>query len=109
MSQADEVEVKVRLLRALAFEIHRKRPAVEAMAECIEKEGQRGRHRILRPASAVLVSDGFVAALRQAGMLGEEAAVVLAAVVESGDHRLLAAAIGSLADYHALAVAGDRW
>ncbi len=101
MSQADDSAVKLRFLRALAFEIHRKRPADEAMAECIEKEGQRGRHRMLRPASAVLQAEGFIAALRTAGFLGDEAAAVLAVVAESGDHRLLSGAIGRLADFHA--------
>lgn len=96
----DAVDTKVRFLRGLAFEIHRKRPAAEAMVDCIEKEGQRGRHRNLRPASAVLATDGVVAALKVAGLIGEEAAAVLETVLADGDHRLLADAINALADYH---------
>ena len=96
----DASEIKARFLRALAFEIHRKRPAAEAMVDCIEREGQRGRHRTLRPASAALASEGVVAALKVADLLGDEAAVVLAAVVAGGDHRLLSAALNNLADYH---------
>ena len=96
---ADATEVEVRFLRALAFEIRRKRPAVEAMVDCIEKDGQRGRHRVLRPASAVLASEGFIPALKVAGLLSDEAAVVLAVLESSGDHRLLAAALSNLADY----------
>jgi len=99
MSQPD-ADVTVRFLRALAYEIHRKRPAVEAMADCIEKEGQRGRHRILRPASALLQSEGFLPALLAAGFVGGEAAAVLAAVVAGNDHRLLSAAVNNLADFH---------
>ena len=95
-----DADVIVRFLRALAYEIHRKRPAIEAMADCIEKEGQRGRHRVLRPASAVLQSEGFVPALLAAGFISEEAAAVLVAVVAGNDHRLLSSAVNNLADFH---------
>lgn len=89
---------KARFLRALAFEIRRKLPANEALTECIDKEGRGGRHRLFREASAVLESEGFIPALQAAGMLGEEAAAVLATVVAANDHRLLANAINNLAD-----------
>ncbi|MDR3440017.1 hypothetical protein [Telmatospirillum sp.] len=92
---------KGRFLRALAYEIRRKRPADEALADCIDKEGRGGRHRSFREASAALESDGFVAALRAAGMVGEEASAVLQIVVEANDHRLLASAIDTLADFQA--------
>ncbi len=94
------VEDKVRFLRALAFEIRRKLPPNEALIECIDKEGRGGRHRMFRQVSAVLESDGFIAALHVAGMLGDEAAAILAAVVAVNDHRLLANAVNNLADYH---------
>jgi hypothetical protein len=97
MSNSD---IKLRFLRALAFEIHRKCPPDQAMTDCIEKEGQRGKHRALRPASIALETEGFVAAMKAAGLIGDEAAIALAAVVAAGDHRLLASAISSLADYH---------
>ncbi len=90
----------VRFLRTLAFEIHRKRPADEALAECIGKDGRGGRHRQFRQAAALLESDGFVAALQAADMLGDEAAVLLEAIIAAADHRLLAAALGKLADHH---------
>lgn len=89
---------KARFLRALAFEIRRKLPADDALRECIEKEGRGGRHRLFRQASAVLESDGFVPALQAAGMLGEEAAVILTVITAANDHRLLANAVNGLAD-----------
>lgn len=90
---------KPRLLRALAFEIRRKLPADEALAACIERESRGGRHRIYRQVSAALQSEGFIAALRAADVLGEEASVILALVLETHDHRLLAEAIGGMADF----------
>ncbi len=90
---------KVRFLKALAFEIRRKKPAAEAMADCIEQEGRGGRHRIFRQASTILESDGFVAALLAAGLVGPEAAAVLDMVLAENDHRLLAGAITGLANY----------
>lgn len=92
-------EDKARFLRALAFEIRRKLPANEALTECIDKEGRGGRHRLFRQASAVLESEGFIPALQVAGMVGEEAAAILAAVVAANDHRLLASAVNNLADF----------
>ncbi len=89
-----------RFLRALAFEIHRKIPIEEALAACIDKEGRGGRHRQFRQASAALESEGFVPALQAAGMLGDEAAGVLAPLVAAKDHRLISGALGNLADYH---------
>jgi hypothetical protein len=91
---------KARFLRALAFEIRRKRPAVEALADCIDKEGRGGRHRVFRQASAMLETEGFLPALQAAGLIGEEAAAILAEVVAANDHRLLAGAINNLADYY---------
>jgi hypothetical protein len=91
---------KARFLKALAFEIRRKRPADEALTECIEQEGRGGRHRVFRQALVVLRSEGFVAALKAAGLVGDEAAGVLATLVAENDHRLLAGAINGLAEYH---------
>ncbi|PKU25050.1 hypothetical protein [Telmatospirillum siberiense] len=90
---------KARLLRALAFEIRRKIPAGDALSTCIEREGRGGRHRLYRQASAVLESEGFVPALLAAGVVGEEAAVILDIVMATHDHRTLADAIGGLADF----------
>ncbi len=94
-------EDKARFLRALAFEIRRKRPPAEALAECFEKEGRGGRHRQFRQAIASLESDGFIAALLAADLVGEEAAVVLAVLESGNDHRLLSQAISGLAERHA--------
>ena len=91
---------KARFLRALAFEIRRKRPADEALTDCIEKEGRGGRHRVFRQALIVLQAEGFLAALKSAGLVGEEAAGVLAAIMAENDHRLLAGALNGLAEYH---------
>ena len=100
MNPTGKAAEKVRFLRALAFEIHRKRPAAEALAECIEREGRGGKHRLWRPASAALEADGFVPALLAADLVGEEAGIVLAVLAAGGDHRLLSAALGALADHH---------
>lgn len=91
---------KIRFLKALAFEIRRKRPAEEAMTDCIEREGRGGRHKAFRQAASVLADAGFVPALLAAGLIGDEAASVLASVVEENDHRLLAGAIAGLAEFH---------
>ncbi|MGE5546485.1 MAG: hypothetical protein ACM33T_06290 [Solirubrobacterales bacterium] len=87
------------MLRSLAFHIHKKLPAAEALAGCFEAEGRGGRHRQWRQASAVLDSDGFVPALVTAGLVGDEAAAVLTVVERTGDHRLLSAVLGALADH----------
>ena len=99
MSRDFSPEDKGRVLRALAFEIRRKRPADEALASCIESEGRGGRHRPWRPISSAPESEGFLAALKLAGLVGDEAAVVLTVVIESNDHRLLGSALAALADY----------
>lgn len=91
---------KIRFLKALAFEIRRKRPAAEAMTDCIEREGRGGRHKMFRQATAVLADEGFVPALQAASLIGDEAAAVLASVMEENDHRLLAGAIAGLAEFH---------
>lgn len=92
-------EETVRLLRSLAFHIHKKIPAAEALGGCFEAEGRGGRHRQWRPAVTVLEAEGFVPALLTAELVGDEASVVLAAIVDNGgDHRLLSAAITALAD-----------
>jgi len=98
MSHSD-VEEKVRILRSLAFHIHKKEPAVEALSACFEAEGRGGRHRQWREAVAMLAAEGFVPALMTAGLVGDEAGQVLRMVERSGDHRLLSATIGALADY----------
>lgn len=92
-------EEKIRLLRSLAFRIHRKEPADEALRDCFEAEGRGGRHRQWRQAGQVLESDGFVPALLAAELIGAEAAIVMAVLEKAKDHRLLSDAITSLADH----------
>jgi len=91
---------KIRFLKALAFEIRRKRPAEEALNDCIEQEGRGGRHKAFRQAAAILQTEGFVPALLAAGLIGDEAAAVLTALMAENDHRLLASAIAGLAEFH---------
>lgn len=100
MSKPISGDQKARVLRALAFQIHRKRSPAEVLEEYIESEGRSGRHRALRDVTDVLAELGFVAALQKAGWIGDEAAAVLAAVLDDGDHRSVAGALGRLADFH---------
>jgi hypothetical protein len=90
---------KARFLKGLAFEIRRKRPAEEALNDCIEQEGRGGRHKAFRQAAAVLAAEGFLPALQAAGLIGDEAAAVLASIMAENDHRLLAGAIAGLAEF----------
>lgn len=97
MSNASD---KARFLKALAFEIRRKRPPEEALTDCIDQEGRGGRHKAFRQAANVLAAEGFVPALLAADLIGDEAAAVLTSVMEENDHRLLAGAIAGLAEFH---------
>ncbi|RAU22618.1 hypothetical protein CU669_08025 [Paramagnetospirillum kuznetsovii] len=90
---------KIRVLKALAFRIHRKLPADEAMAEVLDQESKGGRNRAFRPAKEALDADGFLAAMLAVGLLGEEAASVMAVVVDAHDHRLLSSALTKLAEH----------
>ena len=89
---------QVRILKALAFHIHKKMPAQDALNTCFEEEGRGGRHRQWRQPVTVLQEQGFVPALLAAELVGPEAACVLAVVERAGDHRLLAAALTALAE-----------
>ena len=101
MARNDSLDVadRVRLLRALAFQIRRKHPADEAFTEVVELEFRGGRHKLFRPAGDALAESGFVAAVKMLGLIGEEAAVVLEVVVDANDHRLLAGVLERLADH----------
>lgn len=92
-------EDKVRLLRSLAFRIHRKEAPAEALNDCFEAEGKGGKHRQWRQAVTVLAEDGFVPALREGELVGAEAALVLAVLERAKDHRLMSDAIEALADF----------
>lgn len=90
---------KARLLRALAYEIHRKTSAEDALTTHIEEQYRLGRHREWRPVADTLAEQGFAAALAGMGLLSPDAAVVLATVVEARDHRMLSSALNALADH----------
>jgi ATP phosphoribosyltransferase regulatory subunit HisZ len=100
MSGRNEVGEQIRIMRALAFQIHRKRPAAEVLGDCIEEEGRGGRHRQWRSAAASLEAEGFVSALQAAGLVSEDVAAVLSVVVAAKDHRLLSDALSALADFY---------
>ncbi|MBC7907462.1 MAG: hypothetical protein H7Y60_12055 [Rhodospirillaceae bacterium] len=95
---------KIRLLRALAFQIHRKRPGDEVLGEMLGQESRGGRSRIFRPANETLTEQGFIAAMKVLGMVNDEAAILLDVIVDTNDHRVLSNALGKLADF----IEGDR-
>ena len=101
MARTDSLDTadKTRLLRALAFQIRRKRPAEDAFTDVLEQEFRGGRHRLFRPVGDALAERGFVAAMMLLGLIGDEAAVVLGVVFTANDHRLLAGALEHLADF----------
>ncbi len=90
---------KIRVLKALAFRIHRKLPMDEALTEVLDQESMGGRNRAFRPAKEALDNEGFLAALLAVGLIGDEAASVMAAVIEGHDHRLLSNALTRLAEH----------
>lgn len=100
MAKQDTIddEDKVRILRALAFHIHRKRPAEEALSEVLDNESKGGRRRAFRAGVDALAAEGFTAAMAALNLFTDEAMAVLGVVAESGDHRLLSTALGRLAD-----------
>lgn len=100
MARQDTIddEDKARVLRSLAFQVHRKRPADEALGELLEHESKGGRRRAFRSAVDALAADGFVAAMAALGLMGDDALALLDVLFESGDHRLLSGGLNKLAD-----------
>ncbi|ARJ65523.1 hypothetical protein WV31_07580 [Magnetospirillum sp. ME-1] len=100
MARQDTIdnEDKVRLLRALAFQIHRKVPADEALGELLEHESKGGRRRAFRAGVDALAADGFTAAMAALGLFSDDAMVLLGVLADSGDHRLLSSGLGKIAD-----------
>jgi len=101
MARTDSLdrEEKARLLRGLAFRVHRKQPCPQALDDLLGEESRGGRHRLFRDGIDRLADEGVLSALQTLDLLGAEAAAVLAAVIDTNDHRLLSAALGRLADY----------
>lgn len=102
MSKHDSLdgEDKVRLLRALAFHVHRKRPVDEALTELVEQELRGTRRRIYRAAAEKMAENDALGALQAIGVIGDEAACVLGPMLDGGDHRMISAAINRLADWN---------
>lgn len=90
---------KVRLLRGLAFRVHRKQPCPDALAEVLGEESRGGRHRAFRAAVDLLEDEGVLPALQAIEMFSDETAAIMAAVLDANDHRLLSAALSRLADH----------
>jgi hypothetical protein len=91
-------EEGIRMLRALAFHIHKKIPPRDAFERCIEDEGRGGRHRAWRRTAEVLETEGFIPALLTAELVSPETAAVLAVIENGGDHRQMSSAITAIAD-----------
>lgn len=100
MSRNDS-EDGARVLRALAFHIHKKITPADALTQCIEDEGRGGggKHRKWRQPAAVLEAEGFVPALVAGELIGPEAAALLTVIEGTGDHRILSNALTALAHF----------
>jgi|GEM_PF-756836 len=91
---------KVKLLRAFAFQVHRKRGLDEVVLEHAEQELQRGRRREYRPVAEAINADGPAAGMRALDLVDDQAAAILKVLAEQGkDHRLLSDILERLADY----------
>lgn len=99
-AQTAQTTNKAPALRALAFQIHRKKPPEEALLEHLQEQMQSGQWKRYKPAEEALAESGFVAALQVLDLVNDEAAAVLSAVVDGRDHRLLASALNALANLH---------
>lgn len=94
-----ESEDKVRLLRALAHHVHRKRALGEVLMELVEQELRGARRRLYRSAAELLAEDRVLEALQSLDLVGAEAAPLLGLIIDNGDHRLLSSALSQLADF----------
>lgn len=94
-----DTEDKVRLLRALAHHVHRKRPLDEVLMEQVELELRGSRRRLYRAAAEALAEGQVMTALRSLELVGEEAALMLDLIVEAGDHRQVSMALNRLAEF----------
>ncbi len=92
---------KARILRAFAFQVHRKQPLDAVVLDFIEQELQRGRRKEFRPAAEAFNAEGVTAAMVALGLLGGEGAALFRVLSdELRDHRLLSNVLESLAAYH---------
>lgn len=98
-NDTQDTEDKVRLLRQLAFHVHRKVPLAEALMDLVEQELRGSRRRVYRAAAEALAEDDPAKALHAIGAVGDEAMCVLGPVIASGDHRLQSLVLNNLADW----------
>lgn len=90
---------KVKLLRAFAFQVHRKRALDEVVLEHVEQELQRGRRREYRPAAEAINAGGPADGMLAMGLVDAQAAAMLAVLAEQcKDHRMLSDILERLAD-----------
>lgn len=90
---------KAKLLKAFAFQVHRKRSLDEVVMEHVELELQRGRRREYRPVAEAINADGPAAAMRALDLVGDEGAAILKILAEQNkDHRLLSDILERLSD-----------
>jgi hypothetical protein len=94
-----DTEDKARLLRAVAFHVHRKQPIAEVLMEQVEQELRGSRRRVYRAAAEALAEGDSLKALTAIGAVGDEAACILGPMIEHGDHRMLSSALNNLADW----------
>jgi len=90
---------KAKLLRALAFEIHRKQAPDDVMRDYLDNQMRSGNRREFRAAQDALNDAGFAASLRALDIISEDAAVILNCVVLDGDHRLQSSTLTALAAF----------
>lgn len=94
-----DTEDKVRLLRAVAFHVHRKEPIADVLMEQVEQELRGSRRRVYRAAAEALAAGDTLGALTAIGLVGDEAACILGPVIDHGDHRMVSSALNNLADW----------
>jgi hypothetical protein len=90
---------KAKLLRALAFEIHRKQAPDDVMRDYLDDQMRNGNRREFRAAQDALIAGGFAASLRALDIISDDGAVILNCVVSGGDHRLQSSTLTALAAY----------
>ncbi len=97
----DEGAEKARILRAFAFQVHRKQPLDAVVLEFIEQELQRGRRKEFRPAAEAFNAEGVTAAMVALGLLGGEGAALFRVLANDlRDHRLMSTVLEALAAHH---------
>jgi len=90
---------KAKLLKAFAFQVHRKRTLDEVVLEHVDLEMQRGRRREYRPVAEALNAEGPAAAMRVMELVSDDAAAILKVLAEQcKDHRMMSDILDRLSD-----------